>query len=377
MFSNLYRFRQRENKNNLEDWFTECLAATLRSLDENQWTELLREILSDFENAISKLDVEKLTVKTQVQAGSDFGIPDLVVYHRDKPTILFENKVAHSVSENVDEAGQIRSQLHRYADWLDHQIDDEDAPKQLVFLTHLTSVPADFQSHEVADESRYHFIPRISTTWGRLGRQLLNVTGAEGERSLSHSLASAFYEMLEEENMSNEFPTSTDFAALEVYLAQGGAMENLVQRMWAEIAFVANSSNQSREHYELAYDYGRYCVHRYVNRTERTGSTRSYLMTGVWFPEVEDTWPPEDLGGHRAEGPQIFLQFADDKDDVFEKIIDRPSDAWLRPASDFLRLTPLYEFTGSPDERATKILHWLAGEAKLLRDFLLREGLTT
>jgi hypothetical protein len=32
LFSELYRYRQRENRENQEDWLTECLAAVLRAL---------------------------------------------------------------------------------------------------------------------------------------------------------------------------------------------------------------------------------------------------------------------------------------------------------------------------------------------------------
>lgn len=375
LFIDLYRYRQRERKNNLEDWLTECLAATLRSLDRNQWIRFLVEFSRLEPNRAAELVKSELPiVRTQVQAGAEFGIPDLVIFAGDEPFILFENKVAHRVTEDLDDSGQIRNQLHRYAEWLHKRRLPDVGDTCLVFLTHITPPPEDFLSP--SHGHLYHNVRRITSTWGHLGRLLRAIAQDEGQRSLACGLSRAFYKMLEDEQMANEFPTSTALASLEVFLAQGAEIENLLKAMWNEISGVAKSSNTSRERIESEFEFGRYSAWRYVNWIERVSTKTAFLMTGIWFPEIADTWPRESLEGLDPHGPQIFLCFGDDDYDVFKTVEGKPSDQWLRPYSDFLRMAPLHQFSGTPDQRASNILKWLAQEAKDLRTFLLKEELT-
>lgn len=374
LFIDLYKYRQRERKHNLEDWLTECVAAVFRTFDRDQWASFINQFLGLNQGCAGAMLANALPdVHTQVHAGAAYGIPDLVVYLTGKPWLLFENKVAHSVSEENSDEGASRNQLHRYAQWLAGNADPKATP-HLIFLTHITRPPNDFGIH--GEDDAYHNVSRKIATWGALGRMLNSITATEGSRSLSHGLTTAFYEMLKDKNMANEFPTSTAIASLEVFLAQGNEIENLLDRMWSEVAFVANCSNRDREKTEPEFEYGRYSVWRYANRIERVGTKSAFLMTGLWFPEVADTWEADELGGHSPWGPQVFLNFADDNDEVFSGIPGEPSAGWFRPYGDFLRLKPLYEFTGDPDERASKIVKWLAEEAQKLRQFLVREKLT-
>jgi hypothetical protein len=373
LFTDLYRYRQREQKNNLEDWLTECLAAILRALNEEQWADFLGQFLGPQGVELGKRIAEDgADVRTQFHAGAAYGIPDLAIFLGDKPIILFENKVAHSVAEGENEAGERQHQLHRYAKWLNDNRHPDCNP-HLIFITHITRPPEDFTGTAVLHDA-YRGISRRSSTWGLLARLLLSVTSDEGDRSLSHSLAAAFYSMLKDQNMANEFPTSTDIASLEVFLSQGAAVVNLLDRMWNEIAFVANASNMAKRTIEPEFDYGRYTAWRYVNRVEHLSSNSPFLMTGIWFPEVVANWTPADLDGLNPRGPQVFLLFAFDDDDMFEGVTGKPTEEWRRPSSDFIRLAPLYEFAGPPDERASRILEWLGDEAKALRTFLLKEG---
>lgn len=378
LFIDLYRYRQREQKNNLEDWLTECLAAILRSLDEKQWGHFLREVTQILDHAIDDFLARGLPqVRTQVVAGEGFGIPDLVIEQHGRPAILFENKVAHHVAIATDDDGVTRNQLHRYAEWLNLNADQHSNVRHMVFLTHLTQPPHDFRAVELVETCPYRGIDRSVHTWGDLGRVLLDITGSIGDVSLAGGLAEAFYAMLEDEGMSNEFADTTAIASLQVFLAQGSGIENLLDRMWGEIKRVGNSSNRERERIEPEFEYGRYSVWRYVNRINSVDTGTAFLMTGLWFPEIAETWSSEDLGGHSAQGPQVFLQFGDDHDDVFADVAGAPSEAWHRPASDFLRLKPLHEFPGSPDERAASILSWLAYEGEILREFLLKQALAS
>lgn len=367
----LYAYRERAGKGNLENWLTEALAATIRCLSSKQMAEF-RAYLSDGTVA---LDSNSWTVSTQMVA-DPYGIPDLVLFESDKPIVLFENKVAHSVAEGIDDLGTSQNQLQRYAKWLNESGHGSHPETQLVFLTHLTRPPPDFATRPVSN-CPYFGVRRRVLSWGEVGRVLLRITESEGEPSLARGLAGAFYKMLESRDMANEFPDSRAFAATELFLALGRTLENLVTRMWARISKTANCSNMSREVIGPELEYARYTAWRYVNRGSRIPSTDTYIQTGIWFPDVGHIWDADDLDGYHASGPQAFLIFANDNDQIFSSIEGRPTPHWHRPDSDFLVLRALHEFQGTPDERAAGILDWLGSESSNLRKFLLLEELTT
>ena len=79
LFMNLYRYRERINKSNLEDWLTECLAATIRHLPVELQSLLLAGLTGlnahEIETAI---EVHELDIRTQYQAGQH-GRPDMLL----------------------------------------------------------------------------------------------------------------------------------------------------------------------------------------------------------------------------------------------------------------------------------------------------------
>ncbi|NJC05765.1 hypothetical protein GGQ97_001558 [Sphingomonas kaistensis] len=376
LFSQLYKLCSRDGeKSCLEDWLTECIAVVFRSLSNEEWLALIERLSGHSAlDLTAVLDGADITVRTQVSA-DHFGRPDLVIYVGDDPLILFENKVAHTVDQASDASGRVVHQLHRYAEWLSTQERAKGLRHSLVFLTHITAPPADFTISE--GENVYFGVHRQVDSWGELTRFLIEITQGSGSNSFSHKLSLSLLEHLECNDMANEFPKTSDFAALELFLRFGPPLENLVTQMWRQVAHAANSSNQSGMSVDPEHEYGRYEASRYVNRTSRTGSTGSFLSTGIWYPEIGTGWDKDDLNGYEARGPHVFLLFADNDDDVFEDIKGVPGQDWLRPSSDFLVLRPLHSFGGDADDRARAMLEWLSGEAKKLRAFLLSENLTT
>ena len=372
LFSNLYPYRERQTKSNLEDWLTECLAAVLKSLSADQWCAFL-SLLTGFEaSSEGAISQASPTVQTQVFAGQ-FGRPDLVVFVDEQPAIVFESKVGHSVAEQVNAAGYKRHQLHRYAEWMKERRTSALIEQRLIFLTHITQAPEDFLA--LHPPEGYFGVARQVESWGALARKLLAVTQPEGERAASRSLAKALYEMLENEGMANEFPGSSDVAALELFLGHGSTIENLVAQMWKKASQIANCSNQNREVIGPQIEFGAYSAYRYVNRTKRTPS-HTFVQTGLWFPELYSGWNASNLGAYEAHGGHVYLLFGSDTEGMFEDIQACPAE-WFRPFSDFLTTRPLADFQGSPDERACSILEWVSAEGSKLRTFLLEQQLAT
>ena len=169
VFGSLYSYKQREKAdgelfNPLEDFLTEILAACIRSLDGATRSNFLNAICGGH---FSKDDLEILasnTIELKTQhVASTYGRPDMVIFANDVPLCIFENKVAHSISEKHDErSGHMQTQLHKYSEWLvsersairEQWTKDEEIlarpawfeKPQLVFISHFTQPPPKKQS---------------------------------------------------------------------------------------------------------------------------------------------------------------------------------------------------------------------------------------
>lgn len=72
LFIDLFAYRQRENKDPIEDWTTECLAATIRSLPSQVLSELLKEFTRADRDISVAVDAGEIEVLTQYHAGTRY-----------------------------------------------------------------------------------------------------------------------------------------------------------------------------------------------------------------------------------------------------------------------------------------------------------------
>lgn len=371
LFVDLYRYRERENQNPLEDWLTECLAATLRTLSVSMQAAVLAELTTisnhEIEAAISK---HGLSIETQYVAGA-YGRPDMLLSLGDAPWILFENKVGHHLGHTEVDEGP-RNQLERYAHWLTNQNTKPPLPHAMVFVTHLTSAPSDFIGPE--GSGPYLGLKVHSTSWGLVGRTLTRLTSDLDEDQTARTLTNAFATYLENEDMSSEFPNSTDLAATELFLAHGESVETLIDKMWNEARTVADSGKNGSYKIESLHDYGRISASRYVQSGPQSPRGSAWVETGVWFPGLNEWFDEEELPGTKLSGPQVFLFFAHDDDDVFTATPGAPA-GFHRPGSDFFICRPMSDFSDEPDERGRQVIAWVAEQAAALRPFLTEASL--
>jgi len=54
-FSVLYSYRERERKNNYEDWLIECLAAILRALPQAVFSDFMSRLTGQSADAIAEM----------------------------------------------------------------------------------------------------------------------------------------------------------------------------------------------------------------------------------------------------------------------------------------------------------------------------------
>lgn len=360
LFTKLYAYRQRDSRDPLEDWLTECLAAVLRALPIDQLGPIIAQLTSR-----PQLDVELVLQNRRPSIVTQFstqahGRPDLVILLHDEPWIVFENKVAHQVDDQLDRYGAWLASIRGAVPW-----------RALVYVTHVTQPPADFSAEIWAE--RHHGVSPAVTSWGRLSRLLLGLT-ADVADTLSRSLAESFYNMLESLQMADEFPSSQSYAALEIFLSQAGPLENLVARMWEQVCHSANSAKLGSHSIEADPEYGCYAASRYVQRAPNNDSGWSFIETGIWFPSLQRWWSAEQLGS-TPRGPQVYLFFGNADDQVLAKVEGTPL-GWSRPAGQFFCCKSILDFPSQIDAQAASVLDWCRSRADELKTFLISNELT-
>lgn len=370
LFIDLFAYRQRENKDPLEDWLTECLAATLRALPKASLIALLSEICGSSEAQVTAvLASAKLDIRTQFNA-PPVGRPDMLITLDDVPWILFENKVWHAVSERMNQAGEKSHQLRDYADWLRANGQTCALPLAIGFVTHLTPPPPDF-----SDCLTYRGLTPYKTSWGNVARKLIELTTDLDDDHRARSLARAFMAFLENRGMSNEMPDSTAFAAAEMYVGQAELLENLVDAMWQRACTIAYFGKTKDYTLKAVPDQGSVSAWRYTAPGPSSPSRDTFVEVGVWFPEL-GRWYDRDQIGMSLRGAQAYVGLINGDDGYFDNFDGAPV-GFLRPASDIVAFKAIVEFSTEPQARGEEIVQWVGDMAENLRAFALAHGLVS
>lgn len=372
LFLDLFTYRQRENKDPLEDWLTECLAATMRAFPEDKLAELLCWLSNPANEArvLSHVKSGKVAIETQYAAATA-GRPDMVITVSGFPWIVFENKVGHHVSGRVCEDGGVSHQLRGYADWLKVASDGCDLRPGMVFVTHLTPPPEDFEDGYPVDH--YHGFSRRRLSWGEFAKKLLELAIDLPTDHHASALAEALQAYLKENNMSSEFPDMTAFAAAQVYLAQAERLEGLVDRMWTHARRIAGFGKTNDYVLKPQTEFGTIAAWRYIAPTTKSQSRDSYIETGIWFSEMGD-WAEDLALFGKFRGPQVYIGLFNGTDDYFSFVHGAP-EGFFRANGDFLAIKSIAEFSQEPQTRGQEIEAWTAKCAKILRSFLLEQDL--
>lgn len=369
----LYRYREREKKENQEDWLTECLAAVLRALPSDLLATVLHRLTRQPREAILAV-VDQVVVETQVTIERDASgrrqRPDLLVSIGKTPWLLFENKVFHSVAREENEDGDVETQLHRYGEWLQGQ---EFALKglvpSLVFVTYGSATPADFVDRRVV-HAAYRGLGRYCLTWGQLGRLLDTATAHLDQALHARALVSGYNHYLENHGMADDYPEYSDLAGLGMFVEKANLFTKLVNDMFARVGAFAPFNGRATWAHPTG-ETGCFVAYRYLAESGAYDDA-TFITTGIWFPEKGDGWCrraiEEETGIAISPAPKVIIQLGNDEEHALKRLEGLPGDGWYRPLSEFVTFRDFASFAGDPTERANAIFAWLDAElAKLKR----------
>lgn len=384
LFTDLYRYRQREKKNNFEDWLTECVAAILRSLPKSVFAEFASRLTGQRSDDIEEV-YDDISIATQVtieRGVSGTQRPDLLISiaaperegkkEPSQPWLLFENKVFHHVDEQELESGQIENQLHRYGTWLgDQPFDRPQLNQTLVFITHGTPAPSDFKVRGPSHPA-YGALGRVEKSWGEIAAILDEVTSEYDNELHFRALINAYQEFLEEHGMADEYPEYRDYAALAGYIETVEPFKKLVNEMFGKLDGVAPLYGRVTKAHADAEE-GTYRAYQYLAE-EKSCYAWTYLASGIWFPDRGDGFYSEEI--EEADGvpvsmsPKVYIQLANEEDGALTAIVGKPEGNWYRPQSDFFKFRDVATFPHDPADAATEILKWVESEGLKLKALL-------
>lgn len=361
LLSDLYRFRQRDTKNALEDFLTEGLAAILRVLPTRHIAAFLEQITGQDCHTILE-GVEHISFLTQYvieRNGGGRQRPDLVVMLDHQPWLLFENKVAASIDQTTKSDGSLESQLHRYAYWLAHQpFEVASARQALVFITHNTPVPNDFVM--VPAPPVYEGLGRHHSNWGKLCRLLEAITSGDTSDLHYRALIESFRTFLEDQNLSNEYPTPADIALLGLYMSSADKVGRIADEMILIAERVAPTVG-NRAYSIIDNEDGTLYSARNVRPAEFPVLE---MKVGFWYPNEGDGWLIEDVrlkSPAVTNAPKLFFLVAA-KDGWGEADgVPAPNENWHQDSDgDYIAFIDYDAITGTSDDKHQAIMSWTA-----------------
>ncbi|MDB5709851.1 MAG: hypothetical protein JWL96_1921 [Sphingomonas bacterium] len=317
--------------------------------------------------------VAQLTITTQVTIERD-GVastrqrPDMMVWVGSQPWLLFENKVAHKVDETEADDLSIESQLHRYGKWLgDQPFNAFGLTKALVFVTHHTSVPADFLDQN-NEHPAYAGLDKIPSSWGHLAKILAEATATLESSSLSRGLVEAYKAYLEQRGMANEYPRYRDLASLSAFIEVSDGLEKLVSEMYRRVDRISATAGNTAWAAHSS-DEGTFSAYRYLAATPKIPA-KSFVQTGIWFPDLSDGWfrdlVEQETGQQVTSSAKVFLLLANDDDNMLSSVA-HPGDGWLQINSDLLLFRDFASFGREANDRAHAIIAWIDTEGGNLK----------
>lgn len=369
----LYRYRERERKENQEDWLTECLAAVLRALPADLLATVLHRFTRQPREAILAV-ADQLVVETQktIERGTDGRRqrPDLLVSIGKTPWLMFENKVFHSVAREEKEEGEIETQLHRYGNWLrEQEFQVAGLVPSLAFVTFGSAVPADFVDRR-GGHPAYHGLGRYCSTWGQFGRLLEQATAHLDVALHARALVNGYNDYLEYHGMADDYPEYSDLAGLGMFVEKADLFTRLVNDMFARVGdFAPFNGRVVWAHPEG--DVGCFTAYRYLAERPAYDSS-TFIATGIWFPDKGDGWYRREIEEETriavSPTPKVIIQLGNDEEQALKRLEGVPGENWYRPLSELVTFRDFASFPGDATERANGIFAWLDDElAKLKR----------
>ena len=364
LYSRLFRYRAREKRAPLEDFLSEALVDLLQRMPNELVVELVDTMLGKANEGWRRFaEQHHLQWSTQRHVDGDRrGFIDILLEVDGRPAIVIENKVGSGVRQHgSDDQGELSAdlnQLSTYGRWL-RQHRHRQWPGALILLSHITHPPSDFLA---PGASHYGVEARNTFSWSKLARWFAAQSAARSQNSPAvwQTLADEFLGFLKEHQMTTETISSTDLAALQIFMPSAQRLIETLQRAWGATADARTSiCSHKNSSFQLDWKYpGILWGWKYIQRSPIP--TSSYVALGLRFPDLSDWWQ----GANLPDRPHIFFSIEDDNDRFpVNHAPDLPA-GWLKTDTDLVAAKALQDFPAEPQAFADALSDWSAERAR-------------
>lgn len=347
VYSRLFRYRAKTDREPLEDFLTEALADILGRMPTDRIYELIDHAFHDGldDQFLRAAASNPLTWRTQVPANGK--IADLVMYSGARPTLIFENKTWSAYQDHsIDD--EVANQLTTYCAWL-AKANANDTPCAVVLLTGTTSYPAGYHDEGGA----YAVKRRGQMTWAQLGRWFDAVRSDfdEGDKPVWLELASDFVAFLKEKNLTSEIITNSDAAALQLFIPT-------MDRWGATLATVWDGSQPIWEKFlktrvsSPVFDTEGGSLWQWRYAKGDLPARMTWIGLGVRFPDQSNWYE----GVLLPDQPHLFVSIGNDGHDLI--LNGKLPKDWVASEDEWLLALPLHELPRSVDDRLQHLRKW-------------------
>lgn len=383
LYSRLFKFRERPSSTPLENFLTEGLADLFERFPSDVQRIFLRGLFPEIHHRALTSHIaagNRLRFVTQfrILVGTSTKIPDIVVLLDDRPFILFEIKVnaaeqrhTFELDRNLDSGSEhtdllVQGQLKTYSAWIKGQSPGP-WPGAVIFLTHQTPVPTGFEEKSRAEDATIHVVSK----WGDVGRLITKHISFGGGDNTYCALAYEYLEFLTEKKLMDNFVTSRDLAAAEIFLPSHKALDHTFKSVAAAVLAAHPKSRGGHVHGDFWGQAG-YCGWYFINQKLNIPKSKFFLAFGVWFPGAGD-YEGNDIASLPSHEPFFFVLLADENGSrKASELLEKTPQGWVlvKENSQAIVAKPVSQFPSDPEQRAASFKLWAQHEVGRLVDLM-------
>lgn len=391
LYTRLFTYRERDGQKPLENFLTEALADVLNRLPPVELREFIAGLLLPTGASFSWLDDlaqgnNARLWKTQVQAdfGGDRNRPDLVFYVDAKPVVVVEVKVdaalgggskraargigdAHPArAAEPDESGPAIDQLDRYGRWLCSAAANE-REAVLVLLSRSTEAPGRLREKARATapcwrHTRWHEVWRWLRAHGR--------SPADAPGPSWKDLCAELADFLEERNMSSEFMSPHDLAAVQVAIGSVDRVANTFDRVGKAVKQeLGELAVQGTPGLDYKSEGGVIIGWLYLRKPQKGYWSINW---GIRFPEVGSWWKDMNLPDADRVHAYVLLAHERGNGPLLDKLPKGklPQGWWTSADNELVAIQPLHQFPAAPEDLASELTSWTRGKVAEIKALL-------
>ena len=391
VYGRLFAYRERQGNAPLENFLTEALADILNRMPRDHVIDFGADLFFGREDARKawRRFAERATkfswsTQHRIRTANDRNrIPDILLDADGNPALILENKVGSPGAKyggDGKENGEaqldtpetkLEDQLSEYGRWLASQCQGREWQGALVLVTHSSLAPREFGS---CDRDAYGVPWQHTCRWHEIWRRLKALRTQSAPtfvEDVGHKdqvwlvLAEELANFIEEQDMASELMTSSDLAALEVFIGSAGRIEATFERIRDVLRPTLRRKNKNLRFYGPEYHHEGRVVedYAYIQPPHEPEHADWYFAWGIRFASTSKWWmdaqPPLPdanhvfamLGGERTPKPPLAS--------LDRKLVPK---GWsiAEKGEELIAAQPLHEFSSDPEKMASEMATWIA-----------------